>query len=674
MFKITKLLSKPLFYSLTFFVLTIILVTITLIFVANSNKKDFVYEKTIAIKSGIFNSLNSRLILWQSIGEYLKISPNLSEEEFTKFISSIFHNDIYASSIHYTKFNNSEINYNFPKNNNQNLKLIEKFNEKFQKNNSEKSCKSCIHGPLNFISENPNLIISIPVNSTKNINEKAGNNEEKVAKKADEIGVLNVILCWNKILDEIEIPKEIKITLTNICNCESSDSIIYEDSATFNSKNFNLTQNEITTSIDFPENKLLLSAYSEINILQSMPPFYGFFYGAALYISLIIYFIAKYSINFIKKNELKYKMIADNSRDAFWILDAETMQFTFVSDAITEVSGFTAEETLEIDFYSRLNSKTTKLVNEILFDLAKQFQINKKEIQNTIVEIQIKHKKGNWVWVEISASLVFDKKGNIREILGIMHRIDNKKKEELRMSRKQKELQELNLTKDKFFTIISHDLRNPFAALLSMSEVLTNHNNKMSQNELQKNINFINTTANHIYSLLEDLLQWSQTTRGVMQFSPEVHNLTEIMYDSINNLKIQAKEKNIEIILPDILEEYFAMCDSNMIKTIIRNLVSNAIKFSHPNSMIILNVKENEGKYIISVKDSGVGIDEEKQKKLFLINENISTKGTNNERGTGLGLVLCKEFTNKHNSNFWLKSKIGEGTTIYFSLIKHQCK
>lgn len=230
-------------------------------------------------------------------------------------------------------------------------------------------------------------------------------------------------------------------------------------------------------------------------------------------------------------------------------------------------------------------------------------------------------------------------------------------------------LQKLNSTKDKFFSIIAHDLKNPFNALLGFSETLNRDYKDLSRKQIHTYIEIINKSATDLYQLLENLLDWSKSQTGNIKYNPEKFSLAEIAGNGINPVRVNAERKMITI-KTEVDPKITAYADKNIIATVIRNLVNNAVKFTHYEGEIIVSAREGIENIELSVSDNGIGIGPAEQKKLFSLHHNITTAGTNNERGTGLGLVLCKEFVHKSGGEIWLKSEKGKGSTFTFTIPK----
>lgn len=228
-------------------------------------------------------------------------------------------------------------------------------------------------------------------------------------------------------------------------------------------------------------------------------------------------------------------------------------------------------------------------------------------------------------------------------------------------------LHELNATKDKFFSIIAHDLKNPFNAILGFADVLSALYDKLPKEKQLQYVSQIQESTRTTYSLLENLLQWSRSQLDKVIFEPVTFNISEFVQENMLLFRENLGRKNIKL-LNQVPEKVLVYADVNMINTVIRNLVSNAIKFTPDGGEITLTHK-NEGKHcIIGVSDTGIGMSEEDTKQLFRIDVSFSKTGTAGEKGTGLGLILCKEFVEKNGGKIWVDSKPDEGTTFWFSV------
>jgi len=235
------------------------------------------------------------------------------------------------------------------------------------------------------------------------------------------------------------------------------------------------------------------------------------------------------------------------------------------------------------------------------------------------------------------------------------------------LRQKNKELNNLNATKDKFFSIIAHDLKSPFNSLLGFSEMLSLHAETQNTEQVIEYSNIIHNSTKKLFNLVENLLQWSKAQLGTIKYSPEQTDVYLLANNIISLLRLNAEEKDI-VISSKMSRDLVGWVDENLFNTVLRNLLANAIKFSRVGSMIQVT-GVNEGDMMrISVADTGVGIRRENLEKLFAIGTNISTKGTFNEKGTGLGLILCKEFVEINKGTIWAESEYGNGSTFHFTV------
>jgi signal transduction histidine kinase len=260
---------------------------------------------------------------------------------------------------------------------------------------------------------------------------------------------------------------------------------------------------------------------------------------------------------------------------------------------------------------------------------------------------------------------------NLKQANGLLS--DNQqiiKKQAEKLLEKNEQLTVLNATKDRFFSIIAHDLRNPFHLLIGFSELLLKNFEKYSADKNRKYLQMILESSQSGHSLLENLLQWSRTQTGHISFEPTRIKLNEIILETFLLHSGMAEQKNI-LLESSVNDNTFIFADENMVKTIIRNLISNAIKFTPDNGQINIKALEQQSMIEITVSDTGVGISEENLKKLFRLDTPVSTMGTQKEKGTGLGLLLCKEFVEKHGGKIRVESTEGKGSDFIFTLPAH---
>jgi PAS domain S-box-containing protein len=287
---------------------------------------------------------------------------------------------------------------------------------------------------------------------------------------------------------------------------------------------------------------------------------------------------------------------------------------------------------------------------------------------HSISEIRIILTDGTIKWFQINVVPILQN-DMVVKLIGINLDITESKLTQLVLEENRNKLIQLNADKDRFISILGHDLKSPFNNLLGLSEILTEDIRKLDIDEIEDIANNINKTARITYNLLEDILLWARTQQGKIPFKPQILNFRDICKNILEILKPNADAKNITINY-SAQDETTIFADIDMSKTVLRNLVSNAIKFTNNGGTININAEENSENEIISVLDNGIGIAPDDIKKLFDISQVLTTKGTAKETGTGLGLLLCKEFVDKHGGIIWVESEVGKGSDFKFTLPK----
>ena len=362
---------------------------------------------------------------------------------------------------------------------------------------------------------------------------------------------------------------------------------------------------------------------------------------------------------FRKNNEKKCKQLISNSFDMIVLLDSNGIQH-YVSESCERILGYKSEELINIPVIETMihpddQEKTMAGLRGIL-----------KNTANGGTQYRHRHKNGGWVYLEAFGTNQIDNP-LIKSVVLNVRDVTERKKTEKELIESKARLREANFTKDRFFSIIGHDLKSPFNRILGFSEILLEQVSNNDYNGIENYARIIRDSSQRAVNLLANLLEWSQTQTGRIEFNPEYIELVSKIKEVVELLNDSAQQKSISIFkkLPHNMP---VIADRAMIKTILRNLLSNAIKFTNPGGEIIISIEQTSGEVIVSVEDNGVGIKKEVIDNLFRIDYCHSTLGTSKEAGTGLGLLLCREFISLHGGKIWVESDGESGSVFSFSL------
>jgi len=359
------------------------------------------------------------------------------------------------------------------------------------------------------------------------------------------------------------------------------------------------------------------------------------------------------------RSEIKFKSVFELSRTGISITDEQ--------GNIIECNR-ASERILGITFLEHLNRNFANKAGEIIRpdhtimppDELASVRALKEQKAFTEQEMGIVKPDGNITWISLSAVPVPLKGYGV-----LITYVDISE-----ISRQKQQLIELNNTRDKFFSIIAHDLRSPFNAIKGFSNLLKKNHNTYDEQKRTKLINIIAESAGKASDLLENLLEWSRSQTGTISFKPRLIELEPLFSELLEHANGRASRKGLTftMVVPKSLK---AVADMDMLQTILRNLVDNAFKFTEPGGKVSISATEDAGAVRIAVKDNGIGIPADMHKSLFSIDKKSVSSGTQNEKGNGLGLILCKEFLAKHGQDLSFTTTPGEGTEFYFYLHKN---
>lgn len=356
-------------------------------------------------------------------------------------------------------------------------------------------------------------------------------------------------------------------------------------------------------------------------------------------------------------SEKKYRTIFENVQDVFYQTDQEGL-VTEISPSIELYSGYPRQEIIG------------KPVSDFYFYIQDRERIIESLRTSGAVidfEVRLKTKDKKLRYASVNARLVLDN-GVIIATEGSMRDVTTRKSHENELRALNSELTASNEQKNKLLSIIGHDLRNPISGSLQLLDLTLADYSSSSADDVHSYLSMMQQELSNANNLLEDLLTWAKSQFNAISFNPEeISDLRQLFEKSIQTISPMAAKKQIEI-HQQVLGDFTFMADKDMLGTIIRNLLANAIKFTHKGGNVLLSAEIREMGVLFSVCDTGIGIPEDKLKTLFDKNINYTTYGTSGEKGTGLGLSLCYEFVHKHNGLIWAESQIQEGTCFYFRL------
>ena len=354
------------------------------------------------------------------------------------------------------------------------------------------------------------------------------------------------------------------------------------------------------------------------------------------------------------------KSLLDNIPDSIYFKDLNS-NFTRVNKAQARILGLNSPDDAvgknDFDFFEN-DHASSAFEDEQRLMKAKKGLVGKIE--------KIRSADGSYIWVTATKEPIYDDKGELVGMVGISRDISKIKEDENKLKKYSEELKKLNRTKDRLFSIIAHDLRGPFNALLGLSDILLTEFEDLSKEEIKHYLEELYGAIKIEFQLLENLLNWSRIENGNMKFEPERISLKEKTEFISSLLSSNLKKKNINV-EANIGEDIFVTADPNMLVSILLNLVSNSIKFTVEGGRIKINAEKNKEIVKITVEDNGIGMDEDILSAVFS-DLYHSTPGTNNEKGTGLGLMICKEMVKRHKGRIWGESIKGEGSKFHFTV------
>ncbi len=354
--------------------------------------------------------------------------------------------------------------------------------------------------------------------------------------------------------------------------------------------------------------------------------------------------------------------IAFNESPVSIVLTDTQGNIEFVNPKFSELTGYTFEEAKGKNTNILRTSRTPRQTFESLWETIQAGKTWSGEFIN-------KKKNGEKYFEEAVIAPIKNAKQEIINYLAIKIDITQRKANEQLLEVRNAELTEINHTKDRLFSIIGHDLKGPIGNLKQLLEFINQDIERGDKESVQQIVKMSRETAETSFDFLENLLNWSRSQLNVIEPNPELFNITDLIKEVCQLNQSQVQQKKIELIC-EISKPIEVLADRDMISAVLRNLLSNSIKFTPIYGTIQIEVEEKSKEALLAIKDSGVGIEKDRQEKIFSFTDNESTRGTAGEKGTGLGLVLAKEFVLKNHGKIWVESEPDEGCTFFVSLPK----
>lgn len=606
------------------------------------NTRDNLLELLIAKKSRLDKALSSRIYYTKGVAAYVSLNPTIREPEFQDLAKELIQNDTVIHTMSLAK--NGIINAMYPKEGNEaaiGLNLLEHPERRVIVERTILTKKTFVAGPVELVEGGIAFISYTPIFY------KTGE------KYGDFWGMTDIVINRNNLFKEAGLYKPEESFVYAIRGTDGKGKkggVFWGNPDVF--KN-----NPVNVDITLPTGNWVLAGIpleSGSDSLNDTDVLRIVLFISAIVISILIFLLSR-SILKLQENKEELKVLFGSMKEIVIEFD-ENGVYRSVAPTNEKLLIMPANELKGKSLYEVFNRQTAEFFHNAIKEC-----IEKEETIEIEYPLKLKNKEHKF-----TARLSYMPG---RKVIYVAQDNTEKIKAQEKLKQSEKSLKELNDVKDKFFSIIAHDLKNPLGSYMNLTDILYSGYDEIDDAEKKEIVLQLKNSSKNIYSLLENLLQWSRSQRGKIQFNPEMNDLQLVIENVINLSSLKAKEKNIiiEAVYQGNLEAEF---DANMITAVIRNFVSNALKFTKSGGKIVVSGIELEKGVRVSVKDSGVGIPADKIKNLFSAGVNNSTPGTDNESGTGLGLVICQDFAEKHGTSIEVQSKESAGSEFSFYLQK----
>ena len=618
-------------------------------------------ESLISKKSRLEQALYSRIYFTKSVAAYVAVNSDITEDAFNILAKEFISGDTVISTMSLAK--DCVIGVIYPLEDHESaigLKLLEHPKRREMVEKSIITRQTFIAGPVELVEGGIAFISYTPVFSTFK------------DYKANFWGVTDIVLYRDKLFNEVGLSssdKRFKYAMKGIDGTGNSGETFWGDSTAFDS-------NPVTVEIQLPTGTWTLAATPHngwTELINQSESLYILLYLSAFIISILVWLWSLALVK-IRTNEKELKALFASMEDLIIVFD-KYGEYLKVAPTNEKLLVLPREEIIGKKLHDIFDKSTADFFLNAIIECLQTKQL-------VVIDYKLNINNRD-LWFRARLSYLTDD-----TITYLAHDNTKVKNAEFAILESEKKLIELNSQKDKLFSIIAHDLKNPLGSFRQITKLLYDEYDSFDEKERKEFLQMIKESSIQVYELLENLLEWSRLQRNQIIFKPVQINLSELVNRVIELFKISADKKNIRI-LNNISSKSKVWEDPNALNTILRNLISNAIKFTPEGGEIEIGTiplnpplakgesvagglySEENDKYItIYIRDSGIGMSRDILDKLFRIDESISTRGTAGEKGTGLGLILCKEFIEKHGGKIWVESEVGKGSTFYFTVKK----
>lgn len=602
--------------------------------------KSRLFEILMTKKTKLEQALYSRIYYTKSVAAYVSLKPDLSEDEFYNLASELINNDSVISTMALSK--NCVIGAIYPLKGHEAALGLDLLSHPERREIVEKTIethKTFIAGPVELVEGGIAFISYTPVFI------KEGEQKDKFW------GVTDIVIYQDKILS-LAMIKETEagflFAIRGYNGMGDEGGVWWGNEKVFE-------QNPVRINIDLPYGNWVLAAVPEIgwsSYLSHDHILLILLIAGSVIISILIWLVAKAVVK-IKSSEEELSAIF-NSMDSLIIEFDNEGEYINIPPINSNLLVKPKEELLNKTVYDIFPKELAILFHNAILECLESKKL-------VVIEYPLEI-GSNKIW--FIARISWKSEQSV-----IFHAFDATEQKSVRekILKSEKKLLELNATKDKFFSIIAHDLRSPFNIIMGYSDLLKLRYNEFTEEEKIKIIHSIYESSISTYELLENLLLWARSQSDNIEIVKENLNLKELLISAIEAYIPGAVKKSIKIEV-DVSEKLFINTDKFTIRTVIANLFNNAVKYTEHNGQVKISAIQKDNFMEISISDNGVGIPQEVIPKLFRIEENVTTVGTDSEKGTGLGLLLCKEFIEKNNGKIWVESELGIGSDFYIKL------